>query len=49
MPLKQITVNNKFPFEIRENSRVEHDPYETMTEEKLERVKRSREHCKKGR
>lgn len=36
MPLTQVTANNDPPFEIRKNSRLEHKPYETMTEEKLE-------------
>lgn len=49
MPLTQATANNKFPFEIRKNSRVEYKPYETVIEEKLERTKSSREYCRKGR
>lgn len=50
MFLIQAVANNGFPFEITKNSRVEYNPYETMTEGKmLEKLKHSREHCEEGR
>lgn len=50
MFLTQAVANNGFPFEIKKNSRVENNPYETMTEdEMLAKLKRSRDHCVEGR
>lgn len=50
MFLTQAVANNGFPFEIKKNSRAEYSQYDTMTEEEmLEKLKRSREQCEKGR